>query len=326
MHHLGWVHACAERFAGPSELNVFVVGDPCQPSAVAPLVVRQCGLPHLELLGVSELHEPMDLIYRHAADCERLAGALASSGLPVFLPRLMADSPTVDAMTQAWDAGVVIRGPAPGCPYIRLDAQWAQDDPPLNAGRRSDLRRARRHAERMGPVRFQIVAPTPAELEPLLNEVLQVEACGWKSRRGTALASDQERSQFFCGYAKAAAAAGILRLCFLRIGDRAAAVQFAVECESRFWLLKIGYDESFARSSPGLLLLAETVRYAAQHGLETYEFLGVPEPWIRVWTEHVRPCVSLRAYPSRRAGLTAMASEVAQAGRRRLGRFLTGEN
>jgi CelD/BcsL family acetyltransferase involved in cellulose biosynthesis len=267
----------------------------------------------------------MDLIYRDPADCARLAGALASSGLPVFLPRLMAESPTVTAMTDAWDAGVVIRWPAPGCPYIQLSAQWAQDEPPLNAGRRSDLRRARRHAERMGGVDTQILAPTVSELDPLLEAVFHVEGCGWKSRSGTALAIDHPRSEFFRCYAKAAAAAGILRLCFLRIGDRFAAVQFAVECESRFWLLKIGYDESFAKSSPGLLLLADTVRYAAARGLETYEFLGVPEPWIRVWTDQVRECVSLRAYPSRRAGLTAIAADVAQAGRRRLGRFLTGE-
>ena len=60
-------------------------------------------------------------------------------------------------------------------------------------------------------------------------------------------------------------------------------MQLAVECGERFWLLKIGYDEEFARCSPGVLLMLHTVRYAATRGLKSYELLGRVEPWTRVW-------------------------------------------
>src|SRR3989441_12058103 len=98
----------------------------------------------------------------------------------------------------------------------------------------------------------------------------------------SALASDLSRGAFYRRYAAAASRTGVLRLCYLRIGERTAAVQFALEAEGRFWLLKIGYDPAFARCSPGPLLLWETVRYAAPRGVGPYEFLGGPEPWIRV--------------------------------------------
>ena len=93
-------------------------------------------------------------------------------------------------------------------------------------------------------------------------------------------------------------------------------MQLAVECGGRFWLLKVGYDEEFKRSSPGTLLMLETVRHAAALGLESYEFLGTVESWTRVWTEHERACVALRAYPPRPGGLAAAALDAGRFARR----------
>jgi CelD/BcsL family acetyltransferase involved in cellulose biosynthesis len=104
----------------------------------------------------------------------------------------------------------------------------------------------------------------------------------------------------------------------LRIDGRAAAVQLAVETADGFWLLKLGYDERFARCSPGSLLLRETIRYAATRGLRSYEFLGSAESWIRPWTETARPCVRLDAYPFERSGVGMLATDAAAAAGRRL--------
>jgi len=135
-------------------------------------------------------------------------------------------------------------------------------------------------------------------LQLLLEESLRCEAAGWKGRTGSALLSDPNRGQFYQNYASIACEKGILRLCFMRIGGEVAATQIAVESGERFWLLKVGYNEDFARCSPGHLLMIETLRYAAQRGLQTFEFLGSAEPWTQVWTTSVRPCVSVWAYPN----------------------------
>ena len=323
MHHYAWASACADLFATPSDLRVVVVGTAQQPAAIAPLVQRRRGFPRLELLGVAELSEPMDLVYRAPAAATALAETLAGLGLAVFLQRVPADSLTVSAMKQAWRGrGLVVCRPELGCPSLQLGPRWAEPEPPIAAGRRSDLRRARRRAEKSGPVSCQIASPTPTELDPLLADVLRVEAAGWKGRRGTALAGDPVRGGFYRRYATAACRTGILRLCFLRVGERIAAVQFAIESDERFWLLKVGYDEAFARCSPGMLLIAETVRDAAKRGLRSYEFLGTQEPWIRVWTDQVRPCVAIRAYPAQRRGMTALAADIVEAGVRKIARLL----
>ena len=71
-----------------------------------------------------------------------------------------------------------------------------------------------------------------------------------------------------------------------------------------------------------MLLLRETVRHAALRGLRSYEFLGAPEPWIRIWTERVRPCVSVRAYPARPWGVAAVTADLVHAPLHKLGRLL----
>ncbi|HVH31093.1 MAG TPA: GNAT family N-acetyltransferase [bacterium] len=323
MHDYAWIRAAASTFAVDGRLHVIVTGAPPDITAVAPLVRSRDRNGCLELLGVGELYEPMDFLYATPVALAVLTDTLAEFRGCLALNRLPAQSGVIGALGRSYQGrGVLICQAVRGSPWIPLDASWTQPEQQLNAGRRSDLRRARRTAETMGPLTFDVVRPTPGELGPLLDEAFRVEAGSWKGRAGTALASDAVRAPFYRRYAAAACRTGNLLVCFLRIGGRAAAMQIAVTCGDRFWLLKIGFDDTFARCSPGMLLMLETVRYAALQGLQAYEFLGVDEPWTRMWTEHVRPCVSLRAYPATWHGLSGFATDVGRVARRRLGRAL----
>ena len=175
----------------------------------------------------------------------------------------------------------------------------------------------------MGPLSFEMVSPTSSELELLLEEAFRVEASGWKGRSGSALARDVARGLFFSRYAAAACQKGILRLGFLRIGGRAVAMQLGVECNGRFWGLKCGYDEAYARCSPGTLLILETVRYAAERGLRSFEFLNDLR-WIQMWTQLVRPCISLQAYPPSLRGMAILAGDISRASWRRFDHVVQG--
>jgi len=93
----------------------------------------------------------------------------------------------------------------------------------------------------------------------------------------------------------------------MRIAGRAVGMQIAVECQRRFWLLKIGYDEGVARCAPGNLLMLHTMKYAASRGLASYEFLGGATPWTAIWTKTLRLCTMVRAYPFSAAGMAALS-------------------
>jgi CelD/BcsL family acetyltransferase involved in cellulose biosynthesis len=311
--HFAWAAACAQALDPRDRLRVLFVGPSERATAILPLVVRHGRAQRIELLG-SERYEPMDVL-GPASALAPLVRAMVAERRPLALKRLLASSPLLPALRAAFGSrAVVYDGGA--SPYIPLDPRWEEPEAMLNAGRRSDLRRALRIAERMGSVRHEVVTPSPSQTGPLLEEVMHLEVQGWKGRAGTAMASDPQAASFFRDYAARAAASGILRMCALRIDGRAAATQVAVESGGRFWLLKVAYDEAFRRCSPGILLMLHTLREAAARGLTAYELLGVAEPWLSPWTDRFRACVSLRAYPLSGAGLLALASDAREAARR----------
>lgn len=280
-----------------------------QTAAVAPLVFSRG---KLAMPGAEELGEPMD--FAHAAEPASLASLchrLARLPFPVHIDRIALHSPTIAALKRAYRSrGVVLVRPARPYPHLPLDGSWVDPLSRLSPRRRSDMRRARRNAEKMGVVSFAFASPNVDEVGPLVAEAFRVESESWKGRAGTALLRDAKLKSFFEMYTREAARLGSLRIAFLSIGGRAAAMQLAVVHARRYWLLKIGYDEAFAHGSPGLLLLAESIRRSAEEGLSSYEFLGGVAPWIKVWTPHERACVSVSAYPASLPGFWSLGARM----------------
>jgi GNAT acetyltransferase-like protein len=322
MHQFAWMKACSSVFGKDGKLHLIVVGTD-QPGAVGPLVMRGTRLNRMECLGVDALYEPTDFPHSDPASLQHLIQTLVDLRRPLLLRRVLADSPVLDALRTAFrNRGILVTRPSAGYPWIELDSSWMEPEKKLSPGWRASLRRGLRKAEEMGPVRFEVIAPKPAELPAMLGDMLRVEAASWKGKNGSALLNDPSRRQFYEQYAAVACEKGILRLGFMRIGECIIAAQLAAESRGGFWLLKVGYDEKYARCSPGNLLLVETLKYAVQRGLKSYEFLGSAEPWTEVWTRQTRPCVTVAAYPNNCRGGAAFLYDAVKFGWERLGRKL----
>jgi CelD/BcsL family acetyltransferase involved in cellulose biosynthesis len=320
-----WARAAAEALSPTEHVGVVTVGPTDQPTALAPLARSDSGPPRLRLLGAEELGESVEVCYRDEAALEALAAGLVRTRLPLSFGHYLADTPFIETLRRAYKGrGIVVAKMLPmrGSPSIELDESWIEPEQHFSSRRRSDFRRMRRNAEKLGTVTTEILQPSPTEVEPLFEEAMAVEATGWKGRSGTAIRIDQRLERFFRRYTQLACEAGILRMCFLRIDGKAVAMQLAVETDERFWLFKIGYDESYARCSPGNLLMRETIRHAARRGLKSYEFLGKEAPWTELWTQTARPLVALRTYPFNLAGLAALGADSLHSARQALERLL----
>ena len=298
MQHSSWIRAWLGSFEPAYEPRIVVVGPVEQPRAIAPLVARRGRLARLELISVRELGEPVGVL--SDGDSESLAEvgrALIELGEPLILQRLAARSLLVTALRSQRARALVQERPSVAYSYVDLDRSWVEPDARVSARRRADLRRKHRAAEKLGPLALEDSKPTPEELDPLLEEALRIEASGWKGRAGTALVHDRARAAFYRAYLRFAAAEGLVRIFFLRVGDRRVATQVYAEYARRLWQIKVGYDEAFARISPGMLLTREIIGAAARDGLDGLEFLGAVAPWTQTWSPTVREFVTVRVYP-----------------------------
>jgi CelD/BcsL family acetyltransferase involved in cellulose biosynthesis len=314
--HFGWTRACLTAFSDQATIEIIAAMRGGELAAIAPLVRRRLhGVHRLLPAGAGPLREPMDLAWEDEVALRRLAVALARSRSPLLLARMRADSQALAAIRRACRgrALVVVRPDTPH-PYIELDESWMEPQRHLNGYCRDMLRTARQRAEQLGPVATAIHTPGLHELPELLNAAFEVAARGCQETAAGGPFKDPHRAVFYRQYAEAACVAGTLRICFLRIGDRVAAAQVAVESGDGFWLLMAGADDRYAGCAPGQLLARETIRYAAEANLSSYEFWGRAEPWTQAWTARRRSCVSLRVYPFGLSGLAALVADAVAAG------------
>jgi CelD/BcsL family acetyltransferase involved in cellulose biosynthesis len=310
-----WNLACAESFSDGDPVLITVQRQG-RTVAFAPLF-RPHGEKRLVFLGQG-LFEPTLFSYADEESCHALARAMLTLKDPIFLRDADASSPLVEALHKSCrkDNRICVTRPMPSHPWLQLDESWQRPEEHLNSGRRSDLRRARRNAEKIGPLSFQNIIPSADKLEEVLTEVFRVESANWKGEAGSGLAYDPVIQGFYRRFSQLACEQGILRILLMKCGDQTAAVQLGVEYKNRFWLLKMGYDQNFSRYSPGELLIVESLRLAAERGLEAYEFTGTPESWTHKWTDKTHASVSIRIYAAGLRGLIGVAVESAMAGAR----------
>ena len=187
----------------------------------------------------------------------------------------------------------VVGRPIALCPVVDIRGSFESYEQTLSRNRRRSLRRGRRALEAQGCVTFD-VHESPEGLEPALEEVFQVEASGWKGRRGTAIAAQAETARFYSDVACWAAERGWLRLSFLRLDGCAIACDYSIAFDGACYSLKSGYDEDYRKFGPGALLLREQLRDCFERGASRLELLGTEDSFKRSWTD--RSCERARVH------------------------------
>ncbi len=302
-----WMQACAHAFPNKG-LKIVTAGGPI-PRAVAAFSASPDSR-GLVPLG-DELYEPTEFAYADPIAAEELSESISRLEKPVTIRDMLADSIMVESLRRAGGRRLVTH-PYAGHPWLELDDTWLEPESHLNAGRRSDLRRAMRNAAKQGEVVCEITAPAPELLAPVLRDAFLVESAGWKGSQGSALATDPKVGAFYTQLAHSACELGTLRIGMLRIGGQPAAMQIAIEQDGCFWLLKMGFDESFARFSPGTLLMVESLRSARQRGCHRYELAGKSEAWNQIWAPRSHEAVTLSLCPPTVRGWVNVITEHAK--------------
>ncbi|MBR1172380.1 GNAT family N-acetyltransferase [Bradyrhizobium sp. KB893862 SZCCT0404] len=149
--------------------------------------------------------------------------------------------------------------------YIRASLDATQDADAmlrdaLGAKKLKELRRQRHRLEEHGPVAFE-VARSADEIKLALETFLQIEASGWKGKRGTALVQHDGDAAFIRRAVPALAETAQCEIVTLRAGATPVAAGIVLRHQDRAFFFKLGVDERFARHSPGVQLTLDLTRH-----------------------------------------------------------------
>lgn len=115
---------------------------------------------------------------------------------------------------------------------------------------------------------------------------LELEAGGWKGKRGTALTCDPRHAGFTRELLRALAARGDASVALLRVEGRAIAAQVLMYCGTSAYTWKTGYDAEFAKFSPGALLIDKLAEQLFAEGeIDTIDSCSVQESFMaQLWS------------------------------------------
>jgi CelD/BcsL family acetyltransferase involved in cellulose biosynthesis len=257
-----------------------------------------------------ETTEPQAFLYTDEAALQALTESILRHRLPLVMPRLRADGPELRAFAAVtgWRRVWFTDARNSAVASLPLNCDIATLESRMSGAERSNLRRRRKMVEREGgaALSMDVIVPTRADVHRHLRVVYEVEAKSWKSRTGTAILCDPPLERFCTDYGAKAADLGILRILILRVGSKPIAAAMALQYARRLWVLKQGYDEAWAPCAPSILLGHDTIRYACEQGLASYEFLGSAEKFQTRWPIALTAYSRARFYPFSLLSLVAL--------------------
>jgi CelD/BcsL family acetyltransferase involved in cellulose biosynthesis len=130
----------------------------------------------------------------------------------------------------------------------------------LGTKKLKELRRQRNRLAEHGTVHFD-VASTPAGVAAEIETFLNLEASGWKGKRGTALGQHEGDAAFVRCATTALAGTGQCEIVTLRAGDMPVASAIVLRHQDRAFYFKLGVDERFSKFSPGVQLTLDLTRH-----------------------------------------------------------------
>ena len=129
----------------------------------------------------------------------------------------------------------------------------------LSSNRRRDYKRKEKRFAELGKLEYRSLE-SATDLSAWIDWFLQLEASGWKGTEGTALACSEASLSFFREATQTAFTQGQLRMLGLFLDEKPIAIRCNFISGRGSFFFKPGYDESFAKYSPGVLVELQNIQ------------------------------------------------------------------
>lgn len=230
-----------------------------------------------------------------------LAGACSITGVrlrEMALRGIAHDSPTTTILTAKPTRIALISSHRSWGSYLPVKGTWRDHRGTLSGNFRANLRKAHNRLLEPGMSRFRFDWLTAERATAQhLDSFLQLEASGWKGRAGSAIEQNGRLRCFYKKLAENTSRLGWLEWHFMSLDEKPIAAHLAIRLGRSLCLIKIAYDESHARLSPGNLLFEATAeRSFERDDLDEINCL-TDMAWHRGWNMARREYIDARFYP-----------------------------
>lgn len=221
-----------------------------------------------EIMGRGHLKLPSVLVFPD----------MRSHGAATALLKQVAFDRNLPLYTTRREMRPTLASPLDGEDYLRES---------LGAHHRRDLGRLRRKLETLGRIEHTVVRGQRDVIDAM-EAFLTLEASGWKGSQRTAMAIDRYRAAFAREAIYMLAEEDQVRVHTLTLNGKAIAAMVVFVEAGVAYTWKTAFDETYARYSPGNLLLVEvTKQHLDDPNIVTTDSCAVPDHPVmsRFWTE-----------------------------------------
>ena len=177
------------------------------------------------------------------------------------------------------------------CPTLLIRGH---EDEALKIFNKTSLRRRQHYFERNGPLAFKDL--TGAAVIPYLDGFFEQHVARWAGSKSPSLFLKERNRVFYRELAASMADKGWLLLSVVEFNGLPLALHYGFDYNGTLLWYKPSFDVSYAKHSPGLVLLRHLIGYAIEQRRREFDFTIGDEPFKSRFANSIRKTVSLKIF------------------------------
>ncbi len=287
-----WIVTWWKYFNKDNQLFIFIVKEDDQITAIFPLMIRQTkykGInlnkisiisneytPFCDFILVRKARESVGLLFQYLNNINWYIFAIGQLNAASTSFKL------IKKLSNTHNVRIFKKEEFKGDPHIKGDILWQDYHAGLSKHLKKNLAQASRRLNMLGRLNM-VEVNTIENLDEKLQMAFKTEASGWKGKSGTAISCIAEAEGFYTEFAHIAIKEGWLRLLMLNLDNENLAFLYELKYKNQFESCKLGYNQDYAKYSPGSLLILKAIEKMFDQGFKKYSLQGEADGYKRQW-------------------------------------------